>query len=148
MTDFERLEAMGYRFKLDGERIAYKIYGGSPPPGGAALLKGLDREEVKRILQDRAAGLKASTPAELDQGWPPRLDLPAEKKSIFRVAYDFCRRWHNQPKDWERICEDMNQLSQGAPQLLRDILIAIYEELEREQQAERESGGTGTSAPS
>lgn len=136
MTDFERLEAMGYRFKLNGDKVTYSIYGGKPPPGGAELMQRLDREEVKRILKDRAAGFKALHPPELAQGWPPVADLPPEKKSIFRAAYGFCQRWHNQPKDWERICDDMRRTAQGGGQLLQDLLIAVYEEFEREQQTE------------
>lgn len=55
MTEFEQLEAMGYRFRLEGEQIRYRIVG-TPPPHAAELFARLDRVRVRHILEARAAG--------------------------------------------------------------------------------------------
>ena len=55
MSEFEQLEAMGYRFRLEGEQIRYRIVG-KPPPHAAELFAQLDREQVRYILEVRAAG--------------------------------------------------------------------------------------------
>lgn len=133
MTDFERLESMGYRFKLNGDKVIYSIYGGKPPPGGAELMQRLDREEVKRILQDRAAGFKVLHPPELDQGWPPVPDISQELKAAYRAAFDFHRRHNGAVDDWEAVCRDMKETAhrgQNKP-FLQALLLAVYEELGR-----------------
>lgn len=57
MNAMMELEQMGYRFRLDGNRVLMRKYGSAETPERAKeLLSRLDREEVRRILQDRAAG--------------------------------------------------------------------------------------------
>lgn len=133
MTDFERLESMGYQFRLDGDRVTYRIYGGDPPPGGETLLQRLDRESVKKILEARAAGYTVGTPQELARGWPPVPDISQELKAAYRAAFDFHRRHNGPVKDWERVCQDMKETAirgQNKP-FLQALLLAVYEELGR-----------------
>lgn len=71
MTEFEQLEAMGYRFRLEGEQIRYRIVG-TPPPHAAELFARLDREQVRHILEARAAGYSVVKPDVLVVPWPDR----------------------------------------------------------------------------
>ncbi len=64
-TDVLALEGMGFRFRLDGGRVTRRCYG-TPPPEAAALLARVTREDVLRLLHDRAAGF---TPV-CAPGWP------------------------------------------------------------------------------
>ena len=57
MTAMTQWERMGYRFRLDGEKVMMRRYGSAEPPEKAKeLLSRLDREEVRRTLKDRAEG--------------------------------------------------------------------------------------------
>ena len=57
MTVIMELEQMGYRFRLDGGKVLMRRYGSAEPPERAKeLISRLDREEVRRTLQDRAEG--------------------------------------------------------------------------------------------
>ena len=56
MNAMQQLEGMGYRFKLDGDRVRYTLYGGQPPPEADVLLHSLDRNFVRSVLEARAEG--------------------------------------------------------------------------------------------
>ena len=56
MNAMQQLEGMGYRFKLDGDRVRYTLYGGQAPLEADALLRSLDREFVRSVLESRAKG--------------------------------------------------------------------------------------------
>ena len=57
MTPMAELEQMGYRFRLDGDRVLMRRYGSTEPPQRAQeLIAQLDREQVRQVLKDRAAG--------------------------------------------------------------------------------------------
>ena len=71
MNEFLQLESMGYRFRLDGEQIKYRIVG-TPPPQAAELMRRLDREQVRHILTARAAGYTLVKPQRLVVAWPDR----------------------------------------------------------------------------
>ncbi|MBR3743151.1 MAG: hypothetical protein IKN04_22300 [Clostridia bacterium] len=59
MSKMLELERMGYRFRLEGNRVLAECFG-TPPAEAAALLAGLDREEVKLLLDARAAGFSVA----------------------------------------------------------------------------------------
>ena len=54
-ADVLALEGMGFRFRMDGDRVTRRCYG-TPPPEAAAVLARVTREDVRRVLTDRAAG--------------------------------------------------------------------------------------------
>ncbi|MBQ8313256.1 MAG: hypothetical protein IJX84_08650 [Clostridia bacterium] len=80
MTEFEQLEAMGYRFRLEGEQIRYRIVG-TPPPHAAELFARLDRAQVRHILEARAAGYTVVKPDVLVVPWPDRYRYMAAIKA-------------------------------------------------------------------
>lgn len=89
------LEAMGYRFELDGDSIRYSLYGGEPPPGAGELLRRLDREQVRMLLQARQAGCTLVKSDVVRVSWPDRYlyllaireARDAGKLSSVRVTY-------------------------------------------------------------
>ena len=66
------LERMGYRFRVDGEKVTARHYG-KPPPEAAALLAGISAEDVLQVLEDRRRGFVDVLPEELH--------VPPEKAS-------------------------------------------------------------------
>lgn len=72
MNAMQQLEGMGYRFKLDGDRIRYTLYGGRPPPEAESLLQSLDKELVRSVLQARAMGCVTVKPQIVRVPWEER----------------------------------------------------------------------------
>lgn len=61
MTAMYELEKMGYRFRLDGEKVLMRKCGSAEPPARAKeLIAKLDREEVRNALKDRAEGFSVA----------------------------------------------------------------------------------------
>lgn len=61
MTAMYELEQMGYRFRLDGERVLMRKYGSAEAPARAKeLIAKLDREQVRNALKDRAEGFSVA----------------------------------------------------------------------------------------
>ena len=84
MNDLLELEAMGYRFSLtkDGQ-VRYQLYGPEPPPRAATLLARLNREHVKRSLQDRQQGFITVAPQEIRAPWSKRYEyMQAVKQAL------------------------------------------------------------------
>ena len=71
MSDMQQLEAMGYRFRLEGEAVRYSVLG-EPPPGAEALLRRLDRAQVRDVLRDRQRGYPVVKPREVVVPWAER----------------------------------------------------------------------------
>lgn len=71
MSELMELERMGYRFRLEGEAVTYRLLG-EPPPGAEALLRRLDREQVRAVLRDRARGYTVVKPREVVVPWEDR----------------------------------------------------------------------------
>ena len=86
MSNVIELERMGYRFKLEGDRVVVRRYSATEPPERAkALLEGLNKEEVKQVLIDRLNGFSEAPGGSLTvQG---RWILPIAKK-FFKPALD------------------------------------------------------------
>ena len=112
MTTMQKLESLGYRFRLDGERVLMRRYGSrEPPKEAAALIAKLDKEEVRRALQDRAAGYAEASDGVL---WAYGEDvLPVARKVkaaeaageiwVCKVKYhteSMSAEFHFQPADW------------------------------------------------
>ena len=72
MNAMQQLEGMGYRFKLDGDRVRYTLYGGHPPPEADALLHSLDKDFVRSVLNARAAGCVTIKPQIVRVPWEDR----------------------------------------------------------------------------
>lgn len=72
LETLERLEKMGYRFRLEGNSILYALYGGAPPPQAAALLKSLDKDAVRTVLLAREKGCATVKPDVIRVPWPQR----------------------------------------------------------------------------
>ena len=66
------LERLGYRFRVDGEKVSARCYG-TPPTEAAALLEQVTGEDVRRVLEFRDRGFVDLLPDELP--------VPAEKAS-------------------------------------------------------------------
>ncbi len=111
MSKMQDLERMGYRFRLEGARVLVEHFG-TPPEGAAALLKLLDREEVRQALQDRAAGFSVAPDGII---WAYGEDVPMMGQKIKR-ALDSGELWsvqvvyhksagavefHFQPAEWQ-----------------------------------------------
>lgn len=62
MNAMQELENMGFRFRMDGDRIRYELYGGQAPPRAAELLATLDRAFVCSVLMARKAGYTVVKP--------------------------------------------------------------------------------------
>lgn len=71
MSELMELERMGYRFRMEGEAVTYRLLG-EPPPGAEALLRRLDREQVRAVLRDRAQGYTVVKPREVVVPWEDR----------------------------------------------------------------------------
>lgn len=88
MTAMQKLENLGYRFRLEGDRVLVQHFG-TAPEEASALLEALDREEVRRTLQDRAAGFSVAPDGVL---WAYGDDvLPTARK--LRAALDTGDLW-------------------------------------------------------
>ena len=72
MNAMQQLEAMGYRFRLDGERVRYTLYGGEPPREAEELLRSLDRDFVRDILRARERGCITVKPQLVHVPWEER----------------------------------------------------------------------------
>lgn len=72
MNVMQQLEGMGYRFKLDGNHVRYTLYGGRPPPEADALLRSLDRDFVRSVLESRAEGYIMVKPQIVRVPWEDR----------------------------------------------------------------------------
>lgn len=71
MSELMQLEAMGYRFRMEGGKVRYRLLG-DPPPGAEALLRRLDREQVRAVLRDRQRGCTVLRPREVVVPWEER----------------------------------------------------------------------------
>lgn len=71
MNELLALEAMGYRFRLDGDRVRYRVVG-TPPDAATALLARLDKQQVRQILHAREQGYTTLRPQEIVVSWPDR----------------------------------------------------------------------------
>lgn len=90
MTAMEELERMGYRFRLNGTKVLMRKYGSEETTERAKeLISGLDREEVKRTLQDRAAGFSAA-PAGIIWAYGEEI-MPTARK--IKAALDSGELW-------------------------------------------------------
>lgn len=72
MNAMQQLEGMGYRFKMDGDRVRYALYGGQPLPEAERLLQSLDRGFVRSVLQARANGCVTVKPQIVRVPWEER----------------------------------------------------------------------------
>lgn len=112
MNPMLELERMGYRFRLEGDRVLAEHFG-TPPAEAAALLAGLDREEVKHLLADRAAGFSVAPDGIL---WAfgiddimrtgERLKMALEAGELFSVNVVYHKQteaaeFHFQPSEWK-----------------------------------------------
>ena len=139
MSDMQQLEAMGYRFRLEGEAVRYSVLG-EPPPGAEALLRRLDREQVRAVLRDRARGYTTLSPEEAEVPWEP-----ASVKAVWRTAFTIYEQ-HTarlQQEDAVVVFQDAAQAcarlySIGSP-LAQELALAVYEALD---QAYHEGGYT------
>lgn len=106
----QELEKMGYRFRLDGERVTVRHYG-IPPPEAARLLEKLDKEKVKRILKDRQNGFSEAPDGVLwafgDDVLPTakRIKRAMETGELWDVRVIYHRKtdsaeFHFQPEGW------------------------------------------------
>ena len=145
MSDMQQLEAMGYRFRLEGEAVRYSVLG-EPPPGAEALLRRLDRAQVRAVLRDRARGYTVLRPEEAEVPWEP-----ASIKAVWRTAFTIYERHttrlHAQ-EDAVAVLQDAAQACArlyhiGSP-LAQELALAVYEALD---QAYHEGGYTACQAP-
>lgn len=64
--------------------------------------------------------------------------------SDWRKAYEFKQRWFPCPvamEDWGKCNDDMIRVANGAPTLLRGLLVAVWEEFEREYDRRLDNDG-------
>ena len=135
MSDMQQLEAMGYRFRLEGEAVRYSVLG-EPPPGAEELLRRLDREQVRAVLRDRARGYTVLRPEEAEVPWEP-----ASVKAVWRTAFTIYEQ-HTarlQQEDAVVVFQDAAQAcarlySIGSP-LAQELAMAVYEALSKEYKA-------------
>ena len=135
MSDMQQLEAMGYRFRLEGEAVRYSVLG-EPPPGAEALLRRLDRAQVRAVLRDRARGYTVLRPEEAEVPWEP-----ASIKAVWRTAFTIYEQ-HTarlQQEDAVVVFQDAAQAcarlySIGSP-LAQELAMAVYEALSKEYKA-------------
>ena len=135
MSDMQQLEAMGYRFRLEGEAVRYSVLG-EPPPGAEELLRRLDREQVRAVLRDRARGYTVLRPEEAEVPWEP-----ASIKAVWRTAFTIYEQ-HTarlQQEDAVVVFQDAAQAcarlySIGSP-LAQGLALAVYEALSKEHKA-------------
>ena len=140
MSDMQQLEAMGYRFRLEGEAVRYSVLG-EPPPGAEALLRRLDREQVRAVLRDRARGYTTLSPEEAEVPWEP-----ASVKAVWRMAFTIYEQHTTRlqaQEDAAAVFQDAAQAcarlySIGSP-LAKGLALAVYEALD---QAYHEGGYT------
>ena len=145
MSDMQQLEAMGYRFRLEGEAVRYSVLG-EPPPGAEALLRRLDRAQVRAVLRDRARGYPVLRPEEAEVPWEP-----ASVKAVWRTAFTIYERHTTRlqaQEDAVAVFQDAAQAcarlySIGSP-LAQELALAVYEALD---QAYHEGGYTACQAP-
>lgn len=145
MSDMQQLEAMGYRFRLEGEAVRYSVLG-EPPPGAEALLRRLDRAQVRAVLRDRARGYTVLRPEEAEVPWEP-----ASVKAVWRTAFTIYERHTTRlqaQEDAVAVFQDAAQACArlyniGSP-LAQELALAVYEALD---QAYHEGGYTACQAP-
>ena len=145
MSDMQQLEAMGYRFRLEGEAVRYSVLG-EPPPGAEALLRRLDRAQVRAVLRDRARGYTVLRPEEAEVPWEP-----ASVKAVWRTAFTIYEQHTARlqaQEDAAVVFQDAAQAcarlySIGSP-LAKGLALAVYEALE---QSYHEGGNTACQTP-
>ena len=145
MSDMQQLDAMGYRFRLEGEAVRYSVLG-EPPPGAEELLRRLDREQVRAVLRDRARGYTVLRPEEAEVPWEP-----ASVKAVWRTAFTIYERHTTRlqaQEDAVAVFQDAAQACArlyniGSP-LAQELALAVYEALD---QAYHEGGYTACQAP-
>lgn len=135
MSDMQQLEAMGYRFRLEGEAVRYSVLG-EPPPGAEALLRRLDRAQVRAVLRDRARGYTVLRPEEAEVPWEP-----VSVKAVWRTAFTIYEQHaaRLQQEDAVVVFQDAAQAcarlySIGSP-LAQELAMAVYEALSKEHKA-------------
>ena len=136
MSDMQQLEAMGYRFRLEGEAVRYSVLG-EPPPGAEALLRRLDRAQVAAVLTDRARGYTVLRPEEAEVPWEP-----ASVKAVWRTAFTIYERHTTRlqaQEDAVAVFQDAAQACArlyniGSP-LAQGLALAVYEALSKEHKA-------------
>ena len=145
MSNMQQLESMGYRFRLEGEAVRYSVLG-EPPPGAEALLRRLDRAQVRAVLRDRARGYTVLRPEEAEVPWEP-----ASVKAVWRTAFTIYERHTTRlqaQEDAVAVFQDAAQACArlyniGSP-LAQGLALAVYEALD---QAYHEGGYTACQAP-
>lgn len=133
MSDMQQLEAMGYRFRLEGEAVRYSVLGG-PPPGAEALLRRLDRAQVRAVLRDRARGYTTLRPEDAEVPWAE----PVSTKDVWRTAFTIYERHTARlqaQEDAAAVFQDAAQAcarlySIGSP-MAKGLALAVYEALEQ-----------------
>ena len=141
MSDMQQLEAMGYRFRLEGEAVRYSVLG-EPPPGAEALLRRLDRAQVRAVLRDRARGYTTLRPEDAEVPWAE----PVSTKDVWRTAFTIYERHTARlqaQEDAAAVFQDAAQAcarlySIGSP-MAKGLALAVYEALD---QAYHEGGYT------
>ena len=130
------LERMGYRFRMEGDAVTYRLLG-EPPPGAEALLRRLDREQVRAVLRDRARGYTVLRPEEAEVPWEP-----ASVKAVWRTAFTIYERHTTRlqaQEDAVAVFQDAAQACArlyniGSP-LAQGLALAVYEALSKEHKA-------------
>ena len=136
MSDMQQLEAMGYRFRLEGEAVRYSVLG-EPPPGAEALLRRLDRAQVRAVLRDRARGYTTLRPEEAEVPWAEPVSVKAVWRTAFTIYEQHTARL--QQEDAVVVFQDAAQAcarlySIGSP-LAQELAMAVYEALSKEYKA-------------
>ena len=140
MSDMQQLEAMGYRFRLEGEAVRYSVLG-DPPPGAEALLRRLDRAQVRAVLRDRARGYTVLRPEEAEVPWEPA-SITAVWRTAFTIYERHTARLQAQEdaivvfQDAAQACARLYSI--GSP-IAKGLALAVYEALD---QAYHEGGYT------
>lgn len=145
MSDMQQLEAMGYRFRLEGEAVRYSVLG-EPPPGAQDLLRRLDRAQVRAVLRDRQRGYTVLRPEEAEVPWEP-----VSVKAVWRTAFTIYERHTARlqaQEDAIAVFQDAAQAcarlySIGSP-IAKGLALAVYEALD---QAYHEGGYTACQTP-
>ena len=88
MSPMMRLEQMGYRFRLEGDKVMMRCYG-EPPAEAQELINRLDKEQVRRVLHDREAGFSAA-PAGIIWAYGDEIMPTAQR---IRAALDAGELW-------------------------------------------------------
>lgn len=108
----QKLESLGYRFRLEGDRVLMRHYGsGEPSQEAKALIAKLNKEEVRQALLDRAAGFSEAQDGVLwaygDDVLPAARKIKAAEEAGEIWATKVCyhsetgaAEFHFQPAEW------------------------------------------------